>query len=71
VTQNTDILRQKELLIKQANDLIFSFQHESTVTTNSFSNLITNLMRVQADFAKQEGMERANQYFELMKNCTF
>jgi len=70
-TQNAEVTRQKGLLIKQANDLILSFQRDSNISTNSFSNLITNLMRVEADFAKQEGMERANQYFEQMRNCTF
>ena len=70
-TQNADIQRQKEALIKQANDLITSFQRDSNISVNSFSNLITNLMRVQGDFAKQVGMEQANQYFNQMRNCTF
>jgi len=70
-SQNSDVTREKEKLIKQANDLIFSFQHESRISTNSFSNLITNLTRVQGDFAKQEGIERTTEYFEQIKSCTF
>ena len=55
-TQVKEAKRQMELSIKQANDLIATFQRESRITTNSFSNLISNLIRVQADFAKQEGI---------------
>jgi len=70
-TQNKEATRQMELSIKQANDLIATFQRDSRITTNSFSNLIGNLIRVQADFAKQEGIVRASEYFDQMKNCTF
>jgi len=69
--QNSKAARMKESLIKQANDLIGTFQRDSRVTANSFSNLIGNLNRIQADFAKQEGIEQANQYFEEMKDGTF
>ena len=70
-TQNKEAKRQMELSIKQANDLIATFQSESKITTNSFSNLISNLIRVQADFAKQEGILHGSEYFDQMKDCTF
>ena len=70
-TQVKEATRQMELSIKQANDLIATFQRESRITTNSFSNLISNLVRVQADFAKQEGIVHGSEYFNQMKECTF
>jgi len=70
-TQVKEAKRQMELSIKQANDLIATFQRESRITTNSFSNLISNLIRVQADFAKQEGIVHGSEYFNQMKECTF
>ena len=70
-TQVKEATRQMELSIKQANDLIVTFQRESRITTNSFSNLISNLVRVQADFAKQEGIVHGSEYFNQMKECTF
>jgi len=70
-TQVKEATRQMELSIKQANDLIVTFQRESRITTNSFSNLISNLIRVQADFAKQEGIVHGSEYFNQMKECTF
>jgi len=70
-TQIKEAKRQMELSIKQANDLIATFQRESRITTNSFSNLISNLVRVQADFAKQEGIVHGSEYFNQMKECIF
>ena len=70
-TQIKEAKRQMELSIKQANDLIATFQRESRITTNSFSNLISNMIRVQADFAKQEGIVHGSEYFNQMKECTF
>jgi len=70
-TQVKEAKRQMELSIKQANDLIATFQRESRITTNSFSNLISNMIRVQADFAKQEGIVHGSEYFNQMKECTF
>ena len=69
--KNAKAVRKKEELLKQANDLISTFQRDSHVTANSFSNLIGNLNRIQAEFAKQEGIEEGSSYFEEMMNGIF
>jgi len=63
--------QKKEVLLKQANDLMSNFQRESIVTANSFSNIIGNLNRIQAEFAKLEGIEEGSSYFEQMMDGTF
>lgn len=65
------VTQRKEILLKQANDLISTFQNDSRITANCFSNLIGNLNRVQAEFAKLEGIEESSSYLVDMMDGTF